>query len=137
MLYPTDSTLAGQELRLRQEYLFSSASIQDTQHYFEQQRASLAKIDPDSILILDAALANTVRRIDPLLDRRVIIVPQLSATLLPPRAAEGERDGLALFLEALESDDPLLIQHSSGTTGVKKAVSRVNPKETPSSPSVS
>ncbi|MFA7440947.1 MAG: glycogen/starch/alpha-glucan phosphorylase [Sphingomonadaceae bacterium] len=29
VLYPTDSTPAGQELRLRQEYFFSSASIQD------------------------------------------------------------------------------------------------------------
>ncbi|WP_425231186.1 glycogen/starch/alpha-glucan phosphorylase [Sphingomonas sp.] len=29
VLYPADSTTAGQELRLRQEYFFSSASIQD------------------------------------------------------------------------------------------------------------
>jgi starch phosphorylase len=29
VLYPADSTPAGQELRLRQEYFFSSASIQD------------------------------------------------------------------------------------------------------------
>lgn len=29
ILYPNDSTAAGQELRLRQEYFFSSASIQD------------------------------------------------------------------------------------------------------------
>jgi starch phosphorylase len=29
VLYPADSTAAGQELRLRQEYFFSSASIQD------------------------------------------------------------------------------------------------------------
>ncbi len=29
VLYPNDSTAAGQELRLRQEYFFSSASIQD------------------------------------------------------------------------------------------------------------
>ena len=29
VLYPADSTVAGQELRLRQEYFFSSASIQD------------------------------------------------------------------------------------------------------------
>ena len=29
VLYPADSTLAGQELRLRQEFFFSSASIQD------------------------------------------------------------------------------------------------------------
>ncbi len=29
VLYPADSTLAGQELRLRQEFFFSSASVQD------------------------------------------------------------------------------------------------------------
>ena len=29
VLYPADSTPAGQELRLRQEYFFASASIQD------------------------------------------------------------------------------------------------------------
>ena len=29
VLYPSDSTVAGQELRLRQEYFFSSASLQD------------------------------------------------------------------------------------------------------------
>ena len=29
ILYPADSTVAGQELRLRQEYFFSSASLQD------------------------------------------------------------------------------------------------------------
>ena len=29
VLYPADSSPAGQELRLRQEYFFSSASIQD------------------------------------------------------------------------------------------------------------
>ncbi len=29
VLYPSDETPAGQELRLRQEYFFSSASLQD------------------------------------------------------------------------------------------------------------
>src|SRR3546814_5446891 len=29
LLYPADSSPAGQELRLRQEYFFSSASLQD------------------------------------------------------------------------------------------------------------
>lgn len=42
VLYPNDSTAAGQELRLRQEYFFSSASIQDIvrRHvqYFEDIR---------------------------------------------------------------------------------------------------
>ena len=29
MLYPSDATPAGQELRLRQEFFFASASLQD------------------------------------------------------------------------------------------------------------
>ena len=29
MLYPSDATPAGQELRLRQEFFFTSASLQD------------------------------------------------------------------------------------------------------------
>ena len=32
ILYPSDETPAGQELRLRQEYFFSSASLQDLLH---------------------------------------------------------------------------------------------------------
>src|SRR6202035_6078100 len=32
VLYPSDATPAGQELRLRQEYFFASASLQDPRH---------------------------------------------------------------------------------------------------------
>jgi starch phosphorylase len=41
VLYPADSHLAGQELRLRQEYFFSSASIQDIVRRHTQQYSSL------------------------------------------------------------------------------------------------
>src|SRR5690606_6413924 len=37
VLYPADSTPAGQELRLRQEYFFSSASLQDIVRRHVQQ----------------------------------------------------------------------------------------------------
>lgn len=41
VLYPNDSTPAGQELRLRQEYFFTSASLQDLVHRHHRQFGSL------------------------------------------------------------------------------------------------
>jgi glycogen phosphorylase len=41
VLYPNDSTPAGQELRLRQEYFFTSASLQDLVHRHRRQFGSL------------------------------------------------------------------------------------------------
>ncbi|MFC5420444.1 glycogen/starch/alpha-glucan phosphorylase [Bosea eneae] len=41
VLYPNDSTPAGQELRLRQEFFFTSASLQDLVHRHHRQFGSL------------------------------------------------------------------------------------------------
>ena len=41
ILYPSDETPAGQELRLRQEYFFSSASLQDLLHRHIRQYGEL------------------------------------------------------------------------------------------------
>jgi starch phosphorylase len=41
ILYPSDETPAGQELRLRQEYFFSSASLQDMLHRHIRQYGAL------------------------------------------------------------------------------------------------
>jgi starch phosphorylase len=41
VLYPNDSTPAGQELRLRQEYFFTSASLQDLMHRHHRQFGSV------------------------------------------------------------------------------------------------
>ncbi len=41
VLYPNDSTPAGQELRLRQEFFFTSASLQDLVHRHQRQFGSL------------------------------------------------------------------------------------------------
>jgi starch phosphorylase len=44
VLYPADSTPAGQELRLRQEFFFSSASLQDIVRRHRQQYGDLASL---------------------------------------------------------------------------------------------
>jgi starch phosphorylase len=50
VLYPSDATPAGQELRLRQEYFFTSASLQDICRRHRQQYGSLATL-PDKVAI--------------------------------------------------------------------------------------
>ncbi len=48
VLYPADSTPAGQELRLRQEYFFSSASLQDIVRRHMQQYGDMGSL-PDKV----------------------------------------------------------------------------------------
>ena len=50
ILYPNDDTPAGQELRLPQEYFFTSASLQDLLHRHCQQGYELASL-PDQVAI--------------------------------------------------------------------------------------
>jgi starch phosphorylase len=50
VLYPADSTVAGQELRLRQEYFFSSASIQDIVRRHMQYHGDIMTL-PDKVAI--------------------------------------------------------------------------------------
>lgn len=50
VLYPNDSTPAGQELRLRQEYFFTSASLQDLVRRHYRQFGTLASL-PDKVAI--------------------------------------------------------------------------------------
>ena len=44
VLYPSDSTPAGQELRLRQEYFFASASLQDLIRRHMKQSGDISKL---------------------------------------------------------------------------------------------
>ncbi len=44
VLYPSDSTPAGQELRLRQEYFFAAASLQDLIHRYLKQHGDITKL---------------------------------------------------------------------------------------------
>ena len=50
VLYPADSTPAGQELRLRQEFFFSSASLQDIVRRHMQQYGDMVSL-PDKVAI--------------------------------------------------------------------------------------
>ncbi|BAK65533.1 glycogen phosphorylase [Sphingobium sp. SYK-6] len=50
VLYPADSTAAGQELRLRQEYFFSAASIQDILRRHMQYHGDIRTL-PDKVAI--------------------------------------------------------------------------------------
>ncbi len=55
VLYPSDSTAAGQELRLRQEYFFTSASLQDIIRRHLQQYPDLTNLaDKAAIQINDS-----------------------------------------------------------------------------------
>ncbi len=50
VLYPDDSTPSGRELRLRQEYFFCSASLQDLVHRFKTRHERLKAL-PDKVAI--------------------------------------------------------------------------------------
>jgi acyl-CoA synthetase (AMP-forming)/AMP-acid ligase II len=87
---------------------------------------ALSRIDPSSIVIFDQAYADTIAKIDSRLADKTVAVPRLS--LRPdksdsPAAIDWKR-GLNLFNDVLmgDPDRVLFVQHSSGTTGIKKAV---------------
>ena len=50
VLYPSDSTIIGRELRLRQQYFFVSASLQDILFRFEKEHDGLESL-PDKVAI--------------------------------------------------------------------------------------
>ncbi|NKC33568.1 AMP-binding protein [Falsiroseomonas selenitidurans] len=98
----------------RRAAFFPPASpLQDARHFFEQQGAALRAIDPAAICVMEEATAETVRAIAPDLAPRILAVPP----------AEGDSvAALDAFRARLGSDETLFVQHSSGTTGIKKAV---------------
>ena len=95
-------------------------AIQDKKHYSEQQSVSLKAINPSSLLVFDEKIATSLSTIDPELRDRSIPVPAFSEQ--GPFAKSPSLKGLALFVDALTAGQPLFVQHSSGTTGIKKAV---------------
>ena len=94
-----------------------NAPLQDHRAYFEQQRRALARIDCGAIFTDNAAVAETIAEIDPSLATRVQLVHASGSDI----AGEGKRAARA-FEMRLASNDVVFVQHSSGTTGIKKGV---------------
>ena len=94
-----------------------SNNIQDEQAYLTQQRASLRKIDPACIYVFDRHTQAMLDTIDPLLGQRGILLAA------EPEPLEDEaHSARARFITRLADPDPIFVQHSSGTTGIKKSV---------------
>jgi fatty-acyl-CoA synthase len=107
--------------------------LQDEAAYFSQQRASFAKIDPARICIFAPHLAETIQRIDPGFGARTRLVREAASAMAAAADANADADADAdanagahaareKFRARLASPDPIFVQHSSGTTGIKKAV---------------
>jgi starch phosphorylase len=78
VLYPSDRTLSGQELRLKQEYFFVAASLQDILVRFRRYRESLDAL-PDKVAI---QLNDT---------HPALVVPELMRILVDEENFEWER----------------------------------------------
>lgn len=99
-----------------------SSARQDPAYYREQQNAAIGRIAPSSILAFEDGSADSLEGIDGLGSAAIIALPRLSAGDAEVAGASAEQ-GLAAFRAALEDRDRTLFwQHSSGTTGIKKAV---------------
>jgi acyl-CoA synthetase (AMP-forming)/AMP-acid ligase II len=92
---------------------------QDAEAYLEQQRAAALRLPSSSILTLEGEDA-ALDCMDPVLAGRALSLPRLSLRPEPTPASNGRaREG---FERALGRRDAIFCQHSSGTTGIKKAV---------------
>jgi fatty-acyl-CoA synthase len=101
-----------------------NSPLQDQAHYYAQQREAFASIAPDSFLVFDAHAERTLAAIGPEFPARTVVAPPA-----PPNSSIGGADALAAFRRELLSPrrGPLFLQHSSGTTGIKKAVGITSP----------
>lgn len=91
--------------------------IQDSTYYREQQAAAIASISPAMIVTFDEVTARTLRNIDPDFETRHFDGSCELSLGHPFRAKSA-------FLARINRGDPadiIFIQHSSGTTGQKKA----------------
>ncbi|HEX4098022.1 MAG TPA: AMP-binding protein, partial [Caulobacteraceae bacterium] len=93
-----------------------SSTRQDGEAYLEQQREAVLNIGPSSILLFEHG-DEALGRIDPRLSARAVRLPRLV-----PGSADSADRARTGFARALDRDAPLFWQHSSGTTGIKKAV---------------
>jgi len=91
--------------------------IQDADHFTHQQRAAIGRIDPGLVLVTAAGMRDALTAISPELGPRIL----LCDTEPPSGAWERGRAAFLAQLADVEAARPLFVQHSSGTTGVKKA----------------
>ena len=88
ILYPNDSTPEGQELRLKQEYFFTSASLQDLVRRFAAEHGGLASLGEQVVIQLNDT-------------HPAIAVPELILLLV-------DRHGMAL-----DAEGGLVVAHPS------------------------
>ena len=93
--------------------------LQDEDAFFKQQRHALLKVNPSRIFVFSDSLHETVRRIDPDLGGRATLVPRAGGDVVTDVEVWSAREE---FRKRLSSPSPIFVQHSSGTTGIKKAV---------------
>jgi starch phosphorylase len=79
VLYPSDEVYAGRELRLRQQYFFTSATIQDILRRFRKDHAGDWEVLPEKVAI---QLNDT---------HPAIAIPELMRVLVDEQAIEWER----------------------------------------------
>ena len=99
-----------------------SNPIQDSAHYFEQQAKAIERIAPERIVLFDKAAHDRAAPIAGASGAALELVAPLSAA---DDAAGDWRAARAAFDARLADHAaarPLFVQHSSGTTGLKKAV---------------
>lgn len=91
--------------------------IQDAPYFLHQQRESITKIAPDLVMSLDQKTHDDLLQVSPALKQRMLLC---EGTAPGGDATKGQNSFLAR-ISAGSSGGPLFVQHSSGTTGVKKA----------------
>jgi fatty-acyl-CoA synthase len=96
-----------------------SSARQDAAYYLEQQREAISRIAPDSLLVFEDPGVEAIARMGAELGTNVVRLPRLSQQSETGDPAASR----AAFAAALADRERLLFwQHSSGTTGIKKAV---------------
>ncbi len=96
-----------------------SSARQDAEAYVEQQLQAVRAIGPSSLLLMQGQ-EGALGSLDLGLAGGTLPLPRLSQR--PGGVPSGGSRAMALFGQALGRTEPLFWQHSSGTTGIKKAV---------------
>ena len=93
------------------------AALQDEAAFLAQQRTALNRIDPSCIYVFSESARAAIARADAGLGARTRVLPEAVEVVAGDARAMRRR-----FAARLQSAAPVFVQHSSGTTGIKKAV---------------